>query len=396
MSNWKSNPPITSSNQSKGKQKESSSTEASTSSASSSTSHSNGTGTGIGSRLAAGLGGLSLNGIAPTASDLNSILASGGKAIPSSSNSSSYSSTQSISTSQQFTQNQSSSLSQSQPQSHSTTTFRSSQPSTSNHAHAQSSTYQDFSQQPTGPNLQNPHLAEFSPYKVGPIRSAMDLDPGLHAHAQAYRDTQDLETSWNQIQDQINHGFLNLEDPAYHDAWASSIPAPTFDHDLQNRTSASHDTMAGRGVEDFMSLLSKDESEIKERSENHPNITSEWKPPSPSQNPSIMEEQLGLHKQLSELQDSEMRKSEGLKPADDEEHLAEGIYAQDPVEAFKAIWEGDKDRRKKFETINKEQNGILDEKKRELLKSYLPRGDWIDVSTPLLLLFFASGLKGWI
>lgn len=422
---------------SKGKQRQ---TDEPTSSTSSNQSN------GITSRITRGMGGLSLNGIAPSASDLNSILSSGGKAVASQ-NSIAGPSSDSQSASQQFHQDHSSNLagtssSNVNSSSASKPSFRSNTASTSTETNSLNSSYTDFN--PSSTSIQSPSFNPtqtsfnqlssssdpFSPYNQGPYQSAKDLDPGLYAHAQAYRDTNpsfwshgkhhELEQSWNKIQENGGGGGgVDLEDPAYHEAWARSIPGPIFpSFKMENGNEFGRDEVEssfgnGDGIEnDFMDLLSKEEEREEERKsfQNpitnfnpsssqpfHPNITSEWKPPSPSSSPTITTEQLKLHLDLSELQDGkgndEQRKLEGLKPNDDQEHLQEGVYARNPEEALKSFWRGDQDRREKFEEKRKELDSLRegdDEKLRELLKSYLPRGDWIDVSLHIEYLHFGT------
>lgn len=410
---------------------------------------------GITSKISQRLGGLSLNGIAPSASDLDSILSSGGKGV-SSQNGASFIATSSQSASRQFHQDHSSHLANSPISDFNSNpiskpSFRSNpvETSTTQGNDSLNSLYSDFN-----PNLQSSsaaiqsssfdlsshqsfsnqssssssNLDQFSPYNQGPYQSAKDLDPGLYAHAQAYRDTNasfwshgkdlELEQSWNRIQSQVEGGGLDLEDPAYHEAWAKSIPGPTFpsfNGDDQVESSSSMSREGNAMQNDFMDLLQKEEEEEgreegtrfslnrnpipnleSSTSFSHPNITSEWRPPSPSSSPTITTEQLKLHLDLSELQDGkgdggnaldQQRKLEGLKPNDDQEHLREGIYARDPQEALKSFWKGDEDRREKFEERRRELQRLEEgggerevERLREMLKTYLPRADWIDVS----------------
>lgn len=192
---------------------------------------------------------------------------------------------------------------------------------------------------------------------VGIYDTASHLDRPLYEQVRSASNgaTNNLNEAWN---DANSRQYPErVYDPAYHDAWASSVPAPMFPgrwdagqrgeafHDLQQRLDGEADT-AGVPTQqlDFMDTLALEEQQTKRApSSSTPVLLPQiWRPPTPSEQPMLTQEQYELHRRLAEQQDSEegQRADERIKPPDDDEQARSGVYAATPEDALQAIWDG--------------------------------------------------------
>ncbi|MCO5588235.1 hypothetical protein L7F22_042190 [Adiantum nelumboides] len=192
---------------------------------------------------------------------------------------------------------------------------------------------------------------------VGPYDTASHLDRPFHQHVRTTSTsmTNNLEEAWNDANSQQYPE--RVYDPVYHDAWASTIPAPMFPsrwdagqrgeafHDLQQRVNGERESSSVPAEQlDFMDTLAiEEEQEQRVHLNNIPSaLPQTWRPPSPSQRPMLTQEQYELHRRLAEQQDSKegQRADERIRPPDDDEQARSGVYAATPEDALRAIWDG--------------------------------------------------------
>lgn len=188
---------------------------------------------------------------------------------------------------------------------------------------------------------------------VGPYETASQLDRPFHDFVRLSSSgiSENMEEAWKDVHSQQYPD--SVYDPAYHDAWASSIPAPVFPsfqsevqrgeafHDLQQRIDGEESKSESARQFDFMDTLALENNN--EQNNASTVLSQVWRPPIPNERPSLTQEQYEMHLRLAEQQDSQegQRADERIKPPDDDEHARTGVYATTPEGALKAIWDGD-------------------------------------------------------
>lgn len=185
---------------------------------------------------------------------------------------------------------------------------------------------------------------------VGPFTSAAALDRPFHAHVRASISSEhELSQAWHEATSSATELPAAVHDPAYHDIWARSIPAPMFpgrsmtQMPLDASPAMNLSSSDGQDI-DFMSALEAEGA--LERGQRTIGAAPEavlpdvWRPPSPSQSPTMTQEQYALHRRLAEEQDGDDRADERVQPPDDDEAARTGVYAATPEDALRAIWEG--------------------------------------------------------
>jgi hypothetical protein len=186
---------------------------------------------------------------------------------------------------------------------------------------------------------------------IGPFSSASALDVPMHAYIRdAIGAEVGMQRAWDEIEASRSQTLPDdVHDPAYHEAWARSIPAPMFpgrDVGVSER-GAAFDEWQQRIVDepinnqinsqnDFMATLAAEDEQ-----ESAPTVLADvWRPPTPSRAPQLTQEQYAQHRALAELQDEThgSRAEERIKPPDDDVDARTGVYAATPEEALAAVW----------------------------------------------------------
>lgn len=241
-----------------------------------------------------------------------------------------------------------------------------------------------FDMTPTSPSIQSS-----SSILVGPYSSAQSLDAPLHHYVRADSSHwSNMEESWKATsQTMSSEELTQLQDPAYHEAWARNIPAPMFgdqNNDLQQgehldrllqSVSLSDQqftpTHANGMPMDIMSLLDEEEKL------GEPVLHDDGRNSLQNGEPLMSEEQTEMHRALDLLQNSEERADENIQPPDDDAAARSGVYAATPEDALRAIWDGTREGERASSIVRESQstgNGGLSRKIKEILK----RGSYVD------------------
>lgn len=188
---------------------------------------------------------------------------------------------------------------------------------------------------------------------VGPFNSAAALDLPMHAYVrEAIHADSGMQAAWDEIEASGAHVLPNdVHEPAYHEAWARTIPAPMFPgrsvdslergavfDEWQQQAGEDQDSIQDAPVQDdFMATLAAEDAQ---EQDTNAILKDVWQPPSPSRAPQLMEEQYLQHRALAELQDDTQgaRAEERIRPPDDDVDARTGVYAATPEDALAAIW----------------------------------------------------------